>query len=389
MASTRLCSVADLEGGRILRPQVPAVVEPGGADVGMAQPLLDLGDVGLVLEGVGGGGGAQAVDAETFDRDAGGPGVGADQGIDALGTDPHPGPFPAQGQEQRRPGVHEVVSRGLQVAMDTLGGDRMEGQVAQLAALAVDAQVLEAAAVLEVVDGQAGGFLAAQAVIEQHGEQRPVAPALQAGRIGGVEQGAGLVVAEGRGLAFVRFELGPLDAVHRVAAGDGVALEQVVEQAGEGGELAADRGRGETALLQMLAPGEDMGAGHLAELLRCLQAEEGAEVFEVAPVGAAGARVVEVGEPLDGGRHPGEALELGGGEAAFAGDRQLTGPLLPFERLSHGGFPAGWASRRGAGRCRRARGPVRRPRAGPGAGLPVPGRGRRRVAGGASAARAR
>ncbi len=38
----------------------------------MAQPLLDLGDVGLVFQGVGGGGGAQAVDAEALDRFSGG-----------------------------------------------------------------------------------------------------------------------------------------------------------------------------------------------------------------------------------------------------------------------------------------------------------------------------
>ncbi|SEJ50847.1 hypothetical protein SAMN04244579_04630 [Azotobacter beijerinckii] len=66
MASTLLCSVPDLEGGRIFRPHMAAVVEPGGADVGVAQPLLDLGDVRLVFLGVGGGGGAQVVDAEAL-----------------------------------------------------------------------------------------------------------------------------------------------------------------------------------------------------------------------------------------------------------------------------------------------------------------------------------
>ena len=36
----------------------------------MAEPFLDFGDVGAVLKGIGGGGGAQAVGAEVFHGDA-------------------------------------------------------------------------------------------------------------------------------------------------------------------------------------------------------------------------------------------------------------------------------------------------------------------------------
>ena len=50
-------SVADPERGAVLGSAVPSVVEPGGADVGVAEPVLDACNVGLVLEGVGGGGG--------------------------------------------------------------------------------------------------------------------------------------------------------------------------------------------------------------------------------------------------------------------------------------------------------------------------------------------
>ena len=50
-------SVANPERGAILGPACAAVVEPGGADVGVAEPVLDASDVGVVLEGVGGGGG--------------------------------------------------------------------------------------------------------------------------------------------------------------------------------------------------------------------------------------------------------------------------------------------------------------------------------------------
>ena len=44
-------SVADPERGAVLGPALAPVVEAGGADVGVAEPVLDAGDVGLVLEG--------------------------------------------------------------------------------------------------------------------------------------------------------------------------------------------------------------------------------------------------------------------------------------------------------------------------------------------------
>ena len=50
-------SVADPERGAVLGPACTPVIEAGGADVGVAEPVLDACDVGVVLEGVGGGGG--------------------------------------------------------------------------------------------------------------------------------------------------------------------------------------------------------------------------------------------------------------------------------------------------------------------------------------------
>jgi hypothetical protein len=32
------------------------IVDAGGGDIGMAEPVLDLGDVGLIVECIGGGG---------------------------------------------------------------------------------------------------------------------------------------------------------------------------------------------------------------------------------------------------------------------------------------------------------------------------------------------
>jgi hypothetical protein len=59
-----LCSVIDLERRTVLRPRLAVIVDSGGGDVGVAEPLLDFGDVGLVVERVGGGRRAQRVGAD-------------------------------------------------------------------------------------------------------------------------------------------------------------------------------------------------------------------------------------------------------------------------------------------------------------------------------------
>jgi len=40
------------------------VVQPGGRDIGMTEPLLDFGNVGVVFQGIGGRRGAQRMHAE-------------------------------------------------------------------------------------------------------------------------------------------------------------------------------------------------------------------------------------------------------------------------------------------------------------------------------------
>ena len=47
--------IGDFEGRAIFRPGLAMIVDPGGGDVGVAEPLLHLGDVGLVVERIGGG----------------------------------------------------------------------------------------------------------------------------------------------------------------------------------------------------------------------------------------------------------------------------------------------------------------------------------------------
>src|SRR5437762_2627707 len=79
-----------MTGRAVLRPRLAVVVQPGCRNVGMAEPLLDLGDVGLVREGVGSSGGAQGVHAQAvhFGADAGGQAVMAnDVPVDGSGIE--------------------------------------------------------------------------------------------------------------------------------------------------------------------------------------------------------------------------------------------------------------------------------------------------------------
>ena len=54
-------AIAHAKGRAVLRSGFPSIIEPGGRDIGVAQPFLHLGDVGFVFQGVGGGGRARDV----------------------------------------------------------------------------------------------------------------------------------------------------------------------------------------------------------------------------------------------------------------------------------------------------------------------------------------
>jgi len=51
--------IPHLKRRAVLRPGLPPIVEPGGGDVGVPEPLLHLGDVGLMVERIGGRRGPQ------------------------------------------------------------------------------------------------------------------------------------------------------------------------------------------------------------------------------------------------------------------------------------------------------------------------------------------
>lgn len=75
------------------------------------------------------------------------------------------------------------MPRAFQVQMDAPGRHRVQGEVPDLATFAVDLQVLNAAAFLDVAHLQLRRFFAAQAVVEQHGQDGPIAQTLERGFI--------------------------------------------------------------------------------------------------------------------------------------------------------------------------------------------------------------
>jgi hypothetical protein len=48
-------SIRHLKRRTVLGPGLAVIVDAGGGDVGVAEPFLNLGDVGLMVERIGGG----------------------------------------------------------------------------------------------------------------------------------------------------------------------------------------------------------------------------------------------------------------------------------------------------------------------------------------------
>ena len=117
------------------------------------------------------------------------------------------------------------------------------------------------------------------------------------------------MIAERRRLAFAALRPRPFDAFDRVV-GYGVLLAEIFEQRGERGEPMPDRAAAKPAVRQVVAPGDDVRAGHRAEFLRPADAGEPHEVAHRVFVGAARVGGGDVGEPFDFRRHVGEAMEL-------------------------------------------------------------------------------
>ena len=187
------------------------------------------------------------------------------------------------------------------------------------------------ARVAEILHLQLAQLLAPQRMEQQRRKNGAVAPALDGVLVGRCEQVARLMIADRRRLAFAAFGLRPLDAFDRVM-GDGVLLAQIFEQRGQRSQPVPDRRAAEPALAQLVAPGDQMRAGHDAEFLRTPDAGKAHEVLHRVFVGASGMMVGDVGEPFDLGRHIGELVKLGGGEQPVRCAVDGSGPVPTTDR---------------------------------------------------------
>ncbi|RML98322.1 hypothetical protein ALQ86_200110 [Pseudomonas amygdali pv. eriobotryae] len=128
-------------------------------------------------------------------------------------------------------------------------------------------QVFDATTLLQITGLELRRFLSTQAVVQQHGQYGPIAQPLECFSVWGIEQLLGLVVTEGRCLAFIALNPRPFDAVDGITSRDRVVLQKVIEQAGQRGQFSADGGPGQAALFQIGAPGQYVRPGDLAKII--------------------------------------------------------------------------------------------------------------------------
>jgi len=168
------------------------IVDPDDGRADMAEPVLNAGDVGAVLEGDGGGRGLERMGAKADDLicEPGGLGMGMHQAVDGVGMQRFfeitRGPVPERA-EQSSLEIGAMATFG-QIGLDSPDCLGMGRLVLDLAALALDTQEGGALALLAVTDLQATELGTAQAVEEEGGEDGAVALALEAVGVGGVEQ---------------------------------------------------------------------------------------------------------------------------------------------------------------------------------------------------------
>ena len=154
------------------------IVDARGGNIGMSQPFLHLGDVGLMIESVGGSGRAQRVRANLEPKPRG---VAAHQLVKAVRRDRafgFAGAVVADRAEQRA-GLVGLMTGGGDVVVNERIGAGMQRHIPRLAALAGHPKMRHAlAGVLAILHPQLAKLLAAQRVEQQRRENGAVALAL-------------------------------------------------------------------------------------------------------------------------------------------------------------------------------------------------------------------
>ena len=170
----------------------------------MAEPLLHLGDIGFVVERVSSSRRPQGVNAEAIDLgvDARRPAIFADNvvidGIRIERAVEFLGAIVGNWTEHWRGGI-AAMARKRQIFLDQLLCCCMHGNEADLAALAVHAEMHHALTAVQITQAQTAELIAAEAVLEQGGQNGAIAHALE--RVLGrrIEQLTRLGIAERRG----------------------------------------------------------------------------------------------------------------------------------------------------------------------------------------------
>jgi hypothetical protein len=122
-----MISIGDLERRAILGPRAAVIVDARGRDVGVPKPLLHLGDVGLVIERVCGGGRPKRMRADPEAEPAR---VSAHELVNAVGRDrlvEPSGPVVAKRSEQRA-GIVSAVAGRVEVVVDEALVPRYRGK---------------------------------------------------------------------------------------------------------------------------------------------------------------------------------------------------------------------------------------------------------------------
>ncbi len=197
----------------------------------MAQPHLHFSDIGIMLQRIGCRRCSQAMHTQPLHLSARHACLLRNNGVKTIGSDTGAGGCATHRAKQRtRPSVSFNIL--FQVRIDALGGHGMEGQKANLAPFPMHTKMLYASTFLQVDGLQLSRFLTTQAVVRQHGQNCPIAQTLERFSIRSIEQLLGLVITKGRCLAFIALDGRPFDAMHGIAAGDCVVLQEMIEQAG-------------------------------------------------------------------------------------------------------------------------------------------------------------
>ena len=166
--------------------------------------------------------------------------------------------------------------------------------------------------VLKIFHSELAQFLAPECVIEQGGQNGPVPHALHGVFVRGREQLARLRITKGRSFTFFAFVLRALHALDRIV-GHGVPVAEILKQRGQRCQPVPDGRTAQDPICKIIAPGDHMRARHRPEFFRSLDAGKQHEILDRIFIGATGAGVADVCEPLDLGRDISEPLELGGG----------------------------------------------------------------------------